>query len=403
MNALNHHPDKKYRSHTAEELLQDDFFIHSATHPTEASETFWRRQLENGDMDAESYRFARQFIASVQVRSETVREDEKEAMWKNIEARNRASRKKSRRRRRLLYLSTAAAAALLVTCSLLFLRYGAAGEEAAFTRIEDVKPPDMQVENIHLVLSGDKSVSLEGEEAEIAYREHGIEINRKTTELKKEPTGSAVAYNQLIVPRGKRSTLTLADGTQMWINASTRVVYPAAFSKNEREIYVDGEVFLDVAERDGCPFTVKTKTFSAEVLGTSFNVTAYENDDEKSLVLVSGSVKIHAGDESDILLAPSEMYTSANGSAQVQTVQTEYYTSWKSGVYQYDSAPLEMILKRLSRYYGLEIVCEPQVTALKCSGKLDLKDDLGEVLKGISLTAPVRYRYDYDTHIIIHK
>jgi ferric-dicitrate binding protein FerR (iron transport regulator) len=403
MNILKHYPDEKYKSCTGEELLQDDFFILSMTHPTESTDAFWRKLLENGDINIEDYRFARDFVESVQVRSETIREDEKETLWENIEARNRNFQKKRQKRRRtLFYLSAVASVALLVTFGFLFFRSETAGNNHR-TRIEEIKAPDIQAEKIQLVLTGDEAVSLEGKEAEITYNEHGIEINKQATELKKEKTGNAIEYNQLIVPRGKRSTLTLADGTQMWVNASTRVVYPVTFDKRQREIYVDGEIFLDVAHRDGCPFVVKTKTFNAEVLGTSFNVMAYENDEEKKLVLVSGNVRIHAGDAKDIVLSPSEMFTSVNGSVQVQTVQTEYYTSWKCGVYRYESESLSAILKRLSHYYGHEIVYDSQIASMKCSGKLDLKDDLGDVLKGIAQTAPVRYRYNYETHIITNK
>ncbi|MDR1408379.1 MAG: FecR domain-containing protein [Tannerella sp.] len=402
MNILDHYPDKKYDSYTAEELLQDDFFVFSMTCPTETTEKFWHKLQGNGEIDVDSYRFARYFIESVQVRSENIREDEKKTLWKSIETRNRKLREKRRKKRVWFYCSAAATVAALVAFGSMIL-YHENDNAAGLTRIEDIKAPDTQIENIQLILTDDKSVSLEGEEAEIAYREHGIEINKQATGLKKEYAGHDIAYNQLIVPRGKRSTLTLADGTHMWINASTRVVYPVTFDKGRREIYVDGEVFLDVANRDDRPFVVKTKTFSAEVLGTSFNITAYESDEAKSLVLVSGSVRIHAGNAKDILLAPSEMFTSANGSTQVQTVQTEYYTSWKSGVYQYESESLDAILKRLSRYYGQEIVCESQVATFKCSGKLDLKDNLEEVLSGIALTAPVRYQYNYETHILTDK
>jgi hypothetical protein len=402
MNLSNQYPDKKYKSCTTEDLLQDDFFILSMMHPTESTDAFWFGLLENEDMDIENYRIACDFIETVQVRSETIREDEKNTLWKNIEARNHTFHEKRRRgRHTLYYMSAIAFVTVLVLLGFLF--FTGETDDDCLTRIEEVKAPDMQAENIQLVLTGDEAVSLKGRDAEIAYSEHGIEINRQATELKKEQAGSATTYNQLIVPHGKRSTLTLADGTQMWVNASTRVVYPAAFGKGKREIYVDGEVFLDVAHRDGWPFVVKTKTFTAAVLGTSFNVTAYENDSEKSLVLVSGSVRIQAEDTKDITLSPSEMFTKSDSSVQVQTVQTDYYTSWKSGVYQYKSENLGTILKRLSHYYGHEIVHEPQIASLKCTGKLDLKDDLGDVLKGIALTVPIRYRYNYETHIITNK
>ncbi|MDR2765466.1 MAG: FecR domain-containing protein [Tannerella sp.] len=401
MNRLYSDSAKKYKSCSAEELLQDDFFISSKIHPTKKTDAFWHKLLKNGDADIESYRFACHFIESVQVRSEVIHEEEKEALWEKIEMCNQHFREKQRKRYALFYILATTSVAALVTFAFLFFHDTVAGDTLG--NIENVKAPDGEAEHIQLLLTGDKTVSLEGEEAEIAYRDSSIEINRRATELKKEGKKNEIAYNQLIVPKGKRSRLILADSTQIWVNACTRVVYPVDFDKNRREIYVDGEVCLDVAHRDDCPFVVKTKTFSAEVLGTFFNLAAYEKDREQNLVLVSGSVRIHMDNREDILLAPNEMFTSVNGVTQVQTVHAEDYISWKSGIYQYESETLRVILKRLSRYYGQEIVCDPQVAGLRCSGKLDLKDELSSVLEGIALTAPVRYKYNYEVHMITDK
>jgi len=399
MNILYNDKDKKNTLGTAEELLQDEFFIASMIRPTEQSETSWRRRIADGNIDGDNYRFARFFVNAMQVRSETIDDDEKEAIANNI--RERLRNRKKRRINLLWFFSIAASVAVALSAGTYWYFKNTTDKSNAIVRIEDVKAPDIQSENIQIMLSGDKIVSLEGEEADIVYHEGKIEINSRKSALQQPETADRTAYNHLIVPKGKRSSLTLADGTKIWVNASSRVVYPVTFEADRREIYVDGEAFMEVAQIENSPFTVKTKTFNAEVLGTSFNVMAYENDVEKSLVLVTGSVKIHVGEaKTDIPLIPGEMFTSFGDATQVQTVQTEYYTSWKSGMYQYESEPLYAILKRLSRYYGEEIVCDPTVAMLKCSGKLDLKDKLSDVLKGIALTAPVRYKSDNEINII---
>jgi ferric-dicitrate binding protein FerR (iron transport regulator) len=139
---------------------------------------------------------------------------------------------------------------------------------------------------------------------------------------------------------------------------------------------------------------VKTGQFNVEVFGTTFNVTAYEKDTLQSIVLVQGVVKVHADHQEETLLMPNEMYSATpNTAPTVKPVNVTAYISWKTGLYQYESESLGTILKRLSRYYGQEIEYSPKVAQMKCSGKLDLKDDLQWVLKGISQTAPVRYVY----------
>ncbi len=95
-------------------------------------------------------------------------------------------------------------------------------------------------------------------------------------QLQESVTDEEHSFNQLIVPNGKRSTLALEDGTKMWINAGSRVIYPNKFKKNKREIYVDGEVYMEVARDEERPFVVKTNMLDVQVLGTSFNVMAYK-------------------------------------------------------------------------------------------------------------------------------
>jgi ferric-dicitrate binding protein FerR (iron transport regulator) len=272
--------------------------------------------------------------------------------------------------------------------------------------IEDVHVPETAATDIQLILAGNETVSLEGKDAEIAYREDGIEINDQGSSMKKEQTLSeqSVTYNQLIVPKGKRSMLTFAEGSRIWVNAGTRIVYPAVFDKKTREIYVDGEAYLEVSRNEDCPFLVKTKDFNVEVLGTSFNIMAYEKDTVQNVVLVSGIVKIHAEDHvKETVLSPNEMYANSKGASEVKTVNVEDYISWKSGIYQYDSENLGTILKRLSRYYGQEISCMPQSAGLKCSGKLDLKDELEAVLNGIAQTAPVVCQYSDGKYVITNQ
>jgi ferric-dicitrate binding protein FerR (iron transport regulator) len=331
--------DKKTHSYTVEELLQDSCFIASVTHPGEESETFGNKAPEDGMVDRQVYEIARYFICSVQMSPEPVLQSEIVGLWENIEIANKCNLQKSKAKFRF-YLSAVAGIAVMLILALM-LRHG---------------------------------------------------VNFRPSE--------SYGNMELIVPPGKRSTLTFAEGSRMWVNAGTRVVYPAVFDKRQRKIYVDGEVYLEVATDEDCPFVVKTKTLNVEALGTSFNVAAYESDSVRNIVLVSGAVRVHADSSHDVILAPNEMYSWSDGSAEVKPVDVANHIAWKSGVYQYQSESLEVILKRLSRYYGQEIICSPQAAYLKCSGKLDLKDDLQQVLEGISQTAPVICSNDGGKYII---
>jgi ferric-dicitrate binding protein FerR (iron transport regulator) len=206
------------------------------------------------------------------------------------------------------------------------------------------------------------------------------------------------------VPPGKRTVLNLPDGTKVWVNSDTRLIYPASFSHDMREIFVNGEIYIDVAKDEKRPFIVKTKDMEVRVLGTKFNITAYEEDDEKTVVLVSGSVQINTKNNNDsALLTPEQMYVNEKGQTHITTVDTKTYTSWIDGIYFCKNLNLENILQRLSRYYGVEIACDPSVGKEIFSGKLDLKENLDSIFDGIAFAIPISYTESNGAYLITPK
>lgn len=280
--------------------------------------------------------------------------------------------------------------------------------------IEMVQRPDSLPNTIQLVLSEQKSISVHGEDANVVYDKGGnIKVNSERLNVADEPEKQQKSdnsdlkkkpeFNQLVVPVGKRSSLILADGTKVWVNSGSRVVYPITFEKEKREIYVDGEVFLDVTENKESPFIVRTNKMNIKVLGTTFNVNAYENDAEQSVVLVSGKVNVREKIKKvDRDLVPNEMFITPDaGNTSVRTVDITNYVSWKDGLYQFDSETLSVIIKRLSRYYGVEIVLEnPQLTT-RCTGKLYLKDDFKTIMEKLSEMFTIRYEFVEENKCII--
>lgn len=394
--------NKHYETCSFEDFLQDNFFVSSMTHPTPETEFFWENAFKEGKLNTYDYRWARNFIDSVQVESEIISGKEKDDLWKRIETSNNNNLKKRENRYRYYFLSLAGiAAALLLVVTVNTLMNKKPEQTQASLRIENIKAPDSLITDIQLVINEEKTISLKDDEYEITYNNNGVAIENRESGVKEEEfqNGKINEYNQLIVPFGKRSALTLTDGSKIWINAGTRVVYPPLFAAKEREIYVDGEIFLEVAPDKNRPFVVKTKNIKAEVLGTSFNINAYENDSLQQVALLSGSIKIHLN-ENETVLSPSHLFTSFGNTFEVKTVNVNKYISWKDGIYLYESESLSNILKRLARYYGETINYPPEIARMKCSGKLDLKDNLQRILNGIATTAPVHYQFENGKHFI---
>lgn len=162
-----------------------------------------------------------------------------------------------------------------------------------------------------------------------------------------------IIYHTLIVPRGGEFSLTLSDGTKVWLNADSRLVYPVRFADSTREVTVSGEAYFEV-RHDTIPFIVKTDRGSINVLGTSFNVNNYPGNREAVTTLVNGKIAYSLPDGGEIILVPNQQVSiNANGQTTLKTVDTQYATSWKEGMFLFQEMRLEDIMNQLERWYDV--------------------------------------------------
>lgn len=208
--------------------------------------------------------------------------------------------------------------------------------------------------------------------------------------------------NKLVVSYGKRAHVTLCDGTKIWANAGTVLLFPTRFEDKKREIYVDGEIYIDVTPNPEKPFIVKTSDMGIKVLGTSFYVSAYRKDAEKSIVLVTGKVEVAASNGETVRILPNDRFRQSADRYVVDKVNVEDYGSWKDGQLSFRNTELSVILNQLSRYYNVRIVYDKQ-QRITCSGKLDLDDTIEQLLNTITETAPVVISKENDTYKVTPK
>ncbi len=376
-------------TYTCGELLDDDYFILSVLHPTPESELFWDSLLADGLVDADAYESARHFILLMQDSPRSMSEKEKALLLASIEVVNKRRLKRSLRRKQFFLYGTVAAL-LLVLVALGYTWLAGTGElsPADFHSIMARIPEAGTAANdIQLILSEDTTITLEEKKADIVVRKGGRIVLNDTRQVDQQATtgkDGEQKLNQLIVPFGRHSLLTLSDGTRMHVNAGTRVVFPNEFTGKTRDIFVDGEVFLEVFRDEEKPFRVHTSQMEVNVLGTSFNVNAYERDSKSAVVLVSGSVRVQADGQKETHLSPNQKFDLADGVASVSVVDAVEFTSWKDGYFIYRGEKLDQVMKQLSRYYNVSIHYEAGLSAINCYGKLDLKDDIGLLIADLS-------------------
>ena len=204
-----------------------------------------------------------------------------------------------------------------------------------------------------------------------------------------------LAYNEVIVPYGESAEVILPDSTHVWLNSGTRLSYPTSFMGKNRDVKLTGEAFFDVKHNPQRPFHVFTPALTVEVLGTSFNVEAFEKTDIVNVTLVEGKVNIQ--DENGKLLtrlAPNEnaRYDVSRNRIYVSQVDTSFYTSWKQGVLMFKDEKLVDIAKRLERWYNVKIVFdEKSVEEIKFSGSILKNKPIDQILAILKYTSGVDY------------
>lgn len=379
-----------YTTYKAEQLLSDAYFLESERNPTPESEAFWREAQAGSPALAEEITVARALLRHMRRPAPLLGADEVARLWQRIDKAN----KRSERAVRLRYIAVAAAAAvalLLVMGNKRIFHSHPQPDITAFAAKTD--SPDASSSEVRLIISPQKVVAVKDKSARIRYDSDGqVQIDSRTAVADSSLRPDEAFYNQLIVPVGRTSFIVFSDGTKAWVNSGSRLVYPSVFAGGKREIYVEGEVFLEVTPDKRTPFMVKTNRMQVQVLGTSFNVNAYKNEALQQVVLVKGRVEVKAGQKEARKLSPSEMLSFVGREVSVKTVDVNEYVTWKDGFYQYRHEKLSEVFKRLGRYYGKEIVYDEEVGRMTCSGKLDLRSSLPEVIANIQRAAPVLAR-----------
>jgi ferric-dicitrate binding protein FerR (iron transport regulator) len=203
-------------------------------------------------------------------------------------------------------------------------------------------------------------------------------------------------FAEVKVPLGQMSEITLYDGTKVWLNSGTTLRYNNNFGQNNRNISLEGEAFFDVT-KDEIPFKIKLKKTEVEVLGTTFNVVSYNDEDYSQVTLVEGKVNVNSLCGKKLTeLKPSEQITINDDlkNARLEKVNTEFYTSWTQGKIVFDDEKLSDISLRLERWYNVDIQFkDASVGNLHFTGTILKNKPFNQILTAFELLLPINIKY----------
>ncbi len=323
--------------------------------------------------------------------------------WQEIEARLKKPRVTFRGGYVRRAVSIAASVAVLLSVGVCY--WMESGKESSLSLALLQDDVFSLTENEVVLIENENRIQLE-DESSIRYDTRGksnVEENIVGRDIIEERKEKGEEINQIIVPKGKRVDITFSDGTRMYVNADTRVFYPAVFKKDKREIVVEGEVYLDVVKDPSRPFIVKANGFDVKVLGTQFNVCAYKGDASASVVLVNGRVEVSSGENGRSILSPNQMIEINEKGTNVKNVDVFEYICWKDNMMMLNDRKVGETLDRLSRYYGRKILYDEEIGNIPISGKLDLRKNMEDVINIVCQSLYLRYKTDAENNIIISK
>jgi ferric-dicitrate binding protein FerR (iron transport regulator) len=255
---------------------------------------------------------------------------------------------------------------------------------------------DLDKENSKVAMNGNQRVLID---------------NEREIDLSQSEAGDATKMNEVTIPYGKKSNLILEDGTKVWLNAGSRMAFPTKFQGKTREVFLDGEAYFEVFHNENLPFIVNTGDIAIRVLGTKFNLSAYQADKLTETILIEGKVSL--SERSAMGYLKKETILSANQKASYnrddrailvkEEPNADLSIAWIEGMFKFSQQSVQEVLNKLQQYYNVQFVYDSKFpTSDLISGKLDLKDSIEKTMQALADVAALKYRIE-GTKIYIEK
>lgn len=292
-----------------------------------------------------------------------------------------------------------AAALVLVSCTIGYVLYKSSYRDDTVQPVlisqkaEVISPGSNQA---ILTLSNGDKIALNDRANGVVHKESGLLITKNEDgQLQYEMAAEAeVAINTLTTPRGGQYQLILADGTKVWLNADSKIIYPTQFGSEERKVEVLGEAYFEVAKNAAKPFKVVSKNQVIEVLGTHFNVNNYQDEAVAKTTLLEGSVKISSvvngvvDRSSSKVLQPGEQANLVPGRSNITVTNSdlEAAIAWKNGYFRFNRTDMQSMMRQVARWYDVEVEYRGKISSDLFGGSLRRSDNIQEVIRILQLS-----------------
>ncbi len=388
-----------YLDYTVEQWVEDPDFLKWLKEPNSDYNSVFSRLKKMEPDVAQKMDEAQNLLFEMIAVEPSLSKDTVEKIWKGVQRETRKSKQISRTMQ-IWRVSVAATVLLVLGFTVLIhnvnsgVSYNDLSENISLDSIKNVT---LKIgDNSEILLSNKAEVMITDDNRIIVRTAKGEEMSMSGVEFSDKKMG------WLAVPKGKRASVSFADGSKATLRPGSKIVFPSEFGKINREIFVEGEVFMEVTKNKLKPFIVKTDKMDVEVLGTSFDVQAYPSQNTQSVILVTGLVNVKTTSNRVTQITPNQKFTldASSNTEIVKQVKVYDYISWKEDILSFESEKLSVVLKALSNYYGITFNYNAeQLNQITLSGKLNLNDNIEDVMLVLTATANIKYE-TINTNII---
>jgi transmembrane sensor len=399
---------EKYIQYDVTGFVMDDDFIEWVRRPDVKKNEFWNGFIANYPQQAKNIEEAKKLIFSFDTPLEKAPEEVKNRIWASIKKESVSGRLKVMNSRRI-WLVAASILLIVFAAGSFYLANQTSEKETAKaevgkSKVENDVPPGGNkavltlANGATIILDSAKNGALTQlgnikimklEDGQLAYQVIHAEAQK------------AVQYNTISTPPGGQYQVMLADGSKVWLNAASSITFPTAFTGDSRKVEITGEAYCEIAHNAQMPFSIKVNNVTVQVLGTRFNVNAYDDEDRVSTTLLEGSVKVSNAMESKVI-SPGDQASVNNNSGSIMVkkkVDVDQVIAWKNGYFQFNDAAIQDIMRQISRWYNVKIIYKGSIPSGHYVGKPSRNLNLSQILKVIEYSG-IKLEIKGDTVIV---
>ncbi|MFN2396482.1 MAG: FecR family protein [Bacteroidales bacterium] len=389
--------------------IEDKKFIEWVFNSNEELETWWKTFETENQHEKENIQLAGRILNTLKTTDKELSEEEKIILFSRI---LRQIEKKQETGGKIKLLAnvlkyTAVAILFFSIGALLFYRQDNFNPQFYSQQLTEPNSAN----EAKLIRPDGESILLEEQKSIIEYQNNGqVIVNNNVLEVSNPVKKGVPILNQLIIPYGKTTEILLPDGTKVFLNAGSRLIYPELFTDKNREVFLVGEAFFEVKQDNEHPFVVQTTDIRVRVQGTKFNISAYPSDNIIETVLTDGKVRIEQNnsgifsENTDLIPNQLAAYSKSSREVKLFMIDPDNYTLWKDGLCKFESTDLSRIAKKLERFYNIRFTYrDPLLSTIKISGKLELSENKDEIINRLAIAASVKIYAKGENYYEINK